>query len=183
MTRARGLLWAVAWALPVVAADQVIKGLVLRAFPAGGSHLLVPGVLELSVSRNHAAAFGLFSTLRHGYLIALVIAVLGIFVVLAWPYLTNRVGVVMAALVLGGALGNLVDRIVRTYVVDYLQLLFQFTIRGRAWMWPVFNLADICVVSGVGLLIILLFRSERRSAPAPADTPVTEPADPSGGNA
>ncbi len=158
--------------MPVVVADQVIKGLVLRAHFADGSHILVPGVLELVLSRNSAAAFGLFGGVPPSVLIGLIIVVLGIFVVLAWPFLGSRVGVVMAALVLGGALGNLTDRILHRYVVDYLQLLIPFHVNGRTWLWPVFNLADICVVLGVGLLVILLFRGERRPSPvsAPADS-------------
>jgi signal peptidase II len=180
MRHARGLGWALLWALPVVVADQVLKGLVTRALTAGESHVLVPGVLRLTYTENPAAAFGLFGNLPPTIFIALILTVLGIFLVLAWPFLHARIGIAVTALVLGGAVGNLVDRITRHYVVDYLQFPFQLHVGGRLLMWPVFNLADICVVIGIGLLILLLFRSERRAEPVPV--PATTPVDPSGGS-
>lgn len=177
MTRARGLMWALCGALPVIAADQVIKGLVSRMYLAGESPILVPGCLTLSYSENPAAAFGLFGNLGSTAIIALIIVVLGVFVALAWPFLHTRAGVLMSALVLGGAVGNLADRIARHYVIDYLLIPIQIKIGQRSLMWPVFNLADVCVVIGVGLLVILLFRGECRPAPA---EPTTQPAPPGG---
>jgi len=133
--------------------------------------VLVPGVLRLTYTENPAAAFGLFGHLPPALFISLIFIVLGVFLLLVWPFLGARAGVASAALVLGGAVGNLVDRLTRQYVIDYLQFPFRLTLGDRTLMWPVFNLADICVVAGIGLLVLLIFRVERRPAPVPAEPP------------
>ncbi len=172
---ARGLLWALLWALPVLTADQAIKGLVARTLSAGESPVLVPGVLRLTYTENPAAAFGLFGHLPPALFISLIFVVVGVFVLLVWPFMSIRAGVMSAALVLGGAAGNLVDRLTRHFVIDYLQFPFKLTLGDRTLMWPVFNLADVCVVVGIGLLVLLIFRVERQSAPAPANPPGGDP--------
>ena len=176
-THAKSLRWALLGALPVVVVDQILKGLVTRFLVVGESHVLVPGCLHLYRSENPAAAFGLFGPLPPPVFAVLILAVLGVFLTLVWPCLRWRVGIVTTALVLGGALGNLADRVTRHYVVDYLLIPVQLRFGGRIYMWPVFNLADICVVIGIGLLVMLLFRREQ-PAPSP-EVPSPQP----GGNA
>ncbi len=74
---------------------------------------------------------------------------------LAWSLAKspNRVERFALAVLLGGALGNLVDRLYRGYVVDYLDLYWQ------GWHWPAFNLADMAICTGVALLLWLTFRT------------------------
>jgi signal peptidase II len=170
MTRARGLGLACLAALPVVAADLAIKGLVVRALAPGGSRVvLLPDLLELIYSENRAAAFGLLRTLPPAAFPVLISIVLVIFLVLAWPFLQRATGVVLTALVLGGAIGNLVDRLRTHYVIDYIYFHV-----GTRFSWPVFNFADTCVVIGIGLLVLLLLRSEHARARAAATTPAPE---------
>jgi signal peptidase II len=99
--------------------------------------------------------------------LTLIALVLVFFLYLIRPYLNLRAGRLAAVLVLGGAVGNLIDRIFRVndsgrhFVVDYLDF----------HVWPVFNLADTCVVIGVALLVLLVLRSERTRSDEPESDP------------
>jgi signal peptidase II len=144
--RDRALFFAVA-AL-VVAADQLTKLLVIRSI-AEGDHVRVLGdVLVLSHVRNSGAAFG---TLRgFGGLLALAaVAGVVIFAVIVWRRPSPILGAA-AGLVAGGAMGNLVDRIVRGTVVDFVDFRF----------WPAFNVADSAIT--VGALLLIVFGLERK---------------------
>lgn len=79
------------------------------------------------------------------------LVVLLIFLALIRPFLATRGGQCAAILVLGGAIGNVIDRINLGFVVDYVDV----------HVWPVFNFADVCVVCGVGILVLLILRAER----------------------
>ena len=118
----------------VVLLDQVSKH-----FLKDANRVLFPGLIRLSGARNTGAAFSLFS--GSAWLIPLLtvsmtLAVL-VYIILARPKGLAGIGL---ALVLGGALGNLIDRLLLGYVIDFIELSF---IR-----FPIFNIADIAVVSG-----------------------------------
>lgn len=154
---ARRLALGIGLVAGVVAIDQGVKGLVVEKLSPVGSHPLVPGLLDLSLRQNSGVAFSLLHSLPPGAMIALVLVVLGVFLALALPYLRTGGGMAATVLILGGALGNLVDRITRKAVVDYLDV----------HVWPVFNLADVAIVVGVGLLIVTLLLADRRPSPVP----------------
>ena len=135
-------------AAAVVAADQVTKLLIVRSIAEGDRVQIVDDVLVLSHVRNSGAAFG---TLRgFGGLLALA-AVCGIavFAVVVWRRPGAAVGVA-AALVAGGAMGNLIDRLARGTVVDFIDFRF----------WPAFNVADSAI--SVGAVLLVLFGFERK---------------------
>ena len=118
----------------IVLLDQISKHLLKNA-----NRVLLPGLLRLSGTRNTGAAFSLFA--GKPWLISLLtvstaLAVL-VYIILARPRGLTGLGL---ALVLGGALGNLIDRLFLGYVIDFIELNF---IR-----FPIFNIADIAVVSG-----------------------------------
>jgi signal peptidase II len=145
--------WLVAAAVSVAAADQGIKALVIRSLPVGGSRPLVPAVLSLTHVQNSGVAFGWLARLP-----SLVTAAIALTLILALLYnrgrwLPTRAAGVGMALVTGGAAGNVLDRVGRGFVVDYLDLHF----------WPVFNLADIAIVLGAGILVIALAGGGQRS--------------------
>ncbi|HEY3377471.1 MAG TPA: signal peptidase II [Armatimonadota bacterium] len=143
--------------LLVAAIDQGVKRLVVEGYPLGESHSLIPGVLDLSYRQNTGAAFSLFHHAPTAALIAVNILVLGFFLALVYPHLRTRSGSAAAVLVLGGALGNLLDRVRWHYVVDYIDFR----------VWPVFNIADMCIVAGVGLLVLVMIRAEWKRPPSP----------------
>ncbi|HEX2051063.1 MAG TPA: signal peptidase II [Actinomycetota bacterium] len=156
MTRAPGLYRILlATAAVVVALDQLTKELALDALAGGRVVDVVEGAVSLRLTFNSGGAFGLFQGHPTVFLVATVVVAVAI---LVWARrVEHRSWAVPLGMVLGGGVGNVVDRVVRDTpgVVDFVDL----------HVWPVFNLADSCIVTGVALLLWL----SARSAPRPAD--------------
>jgi signal peptidase II len=136
----------------LVAADQLVKYLVMTSIPLGGHVPFLPLVLDLTYVQNTGAAFSLFS--GHTWLLTLVSLIMSaaLAVALGKKLFSHPLGQTILALLLGGAVGNLIDRALRGYVVDMFNLLFM--------NFAVFNLADICVVVGgigAGVYYLLFF--------------------------
>ncbi len=150
----RWLLLACVAALAILA-DQVSKAYVVRHLGLHESWAPVSAleqVFRFTHVHNTGAAFGLFP---QGGAVFLVIAVIVSAVILYYYRQVPSGGWLIRlalGLQLGGALGNVIDRVRLGYVVDFLD----------AWRWPVFNVADSCIVIGVGLLMLLMLREERR---------------------
>jgi signal peptidase II len=130
-------------ALLIVLVDQATKWLVETRLKDGKVIELLGGLVRLDYTLNTGAAFGILRT--RGLLFALVAVVVSVGIVVYYRAVASspaaiRVGL---ALVLGGAVGNLIDRVRLGYVVDFVDL---------RW-WPVFNVADSAIVIGVCLLI------------------------------
>jgi signal peptidase II len=128
------------------ALDRVTKALAENLLPDHAVKL-IPKVLDLTYTTNSGGAFGLFGNAPYLFLAATLV-VCGAIVVASFGA-TRPVMAVGMGLVLGGALGNLTDRIVRGSgfdgrVVDFIH------ITG----WPVFNVADSCIVIGAGLILL-----------------------------
>jgi signal peptidase II len=146
--------------MAVAAIDQWVKQLVVRTCIQGAPHPLIPGILDVSYQQNHGVAFSAFPNASVYLLVALNVLVLVAFVMLMLPRLRLRSGRIALALVCGGAIGNIVDRIRLGYVIDYLDFHF----------WPVFNLADASIVIGVGImLIVFLFYNHTSLLSAESD--------------
>ncbi len=145
-------------AAAVVGADQLVKWLV-RGHIALGEHVsLLPGLMDLTYVQNTGAAFSMFSA--HTWLLTVLSAALSVAfaVVLVRRMLPHWTGMLAMALLLGGAVGNLIDRAVLGFVTDMFATTFiQFA---------VFNVADIGVVLGGVLLCIdvLFFSGKERKA-------------------
>lgn len=148
------------WAVLLSGIDQGIKGLVTVALAPDKSRVIIPDVMHLVYRENTGTAFSLLQQLPPYALLAINIVVLALFLYLIRPYLAARMGRVATALVLGGALGNMIDRAARMRVIDYLDIRLTPT-----YHWPVFNLADCAVVTGIGLLAWLFLRSEYARTP------------------
>lgn len=149
------MFWYIA--VGAVVLDQATKALVRASFNPGQSVPVIDGVLHLTYIRNFGAAFGLLPGARPLFVATSVFVLL--FVAIYWRRArpTGWPEVVALALVCGGAVGNLIDRIALGRVTDFVDIaLIDF---------PVFNVADSAIVVGVGILIVwLLF------APDPADS-------------
>jgi signal peptidase II len=154
VSRFSRLLWGIT-AVVVFVADQVTKAMVEGSIPEHTTIPLLPRFFNLVRTNNAGAAFGLFSDspapwktvlliVISGALLALVIAVMWRSQRLRWE---TRVGL---ALILGGALSNLFDRIRLGRVVDFLDVYYQ------SYHWPAFNLADSAIVVGAGFLVFQL---------------------------
>lgn len=156
-SRARILATLFGLAIAVVALDQLTKALVVSKLAEGESRRVIGGVLSWTLQRNPGSAFGLFQ--HFPVLFTVLAAVIAVVIVGMANKVQDRLVAVALGLVLGGALGNLVDRIARPpgvfrgRVIDFIDF----------HVWPVFNIADSAVVIGAILLFIASYRSERRA--------------------
>jgi len=131
----------------IALADQLIKNAV-RSMPQGYAFLRIPGLVEFIHSTNTGAAFSIFSG-NAGYLAvvsAVLLFVLGIFLCRSLS-LTMPAQIAFSCLI-GGGIGNLIDRVIYGSVTDYIRLL---PIR-----FPVFNLADIAITVSVSSLLLMM---------------------------
>ena len=137
-------------ALGIVAADQLTKAMILSRF-APGERLEVTGFLNLVLALNKGAAFSLLAQApgwQTPVLIAIALAASVILSALILRNLHKRLLCTGLALVLGGALGNLIDRLRFGYVVDFIDA------HALGWHWPAFNVADAAITLGAALLIL-----------------------------
>jgi signal peptidase II len=147
------LLWLAA--LVVFVLDRWTKTLVMSSFFPGESRLVIPHLLWWTYVQNTHGAFGLFGN-SPVLLITLAIIVLTIFA-LAFRDAVQRSLLVRIAfgMIVGGAVGNIVDRLQHRWVVDFIDF---------KTIWPnVFNVADASITIGVGLLIVASLRREVRA--------------------
>jgi signal peptidase II len=146
----------------VVALDQLTKWLVVRSLDLHEYRPVVDGLLSLSHVRNRGAAFGILSDADLPYQAVLFsalsfVALLAI-AVYAYRLPTEaRLPRTALTLVLGGAVGNLIDRVRLGYVVDFIHVYW------RQYQWPDFNVADSAISIGVALLILDILRSPART--------------------
>jgi signal peptidase II len=137
----------------VFALDQLTKYVVVQNIPLQGSWSFFPAlakIFQFTFVTNTGAAFGMFPQLGG---IFMVIAVVVIASIVAFYHHLPAYNIwvqVSLGLQLGGALGNLVDRITRGYVVDFVDIGF----------WPIFNVADLSIVLGVTILAYYLWSEE-----------------------
>ncbi|HEY0264952.1 MAG TPA: signal peptidase II [Granulicella sp.] len=147
----------------VILADRLSKLWVNKHIRVGSHIDVIHGVFQISHVMNTGAAFSLFENLpsvavRYG-LIAFSVIAIGIVGTMLW--ITARALTMTStalALILGGALGNLYDRVHLHYVIDFL------AVRIIHYDWPDFNVADSCICIGAALLVLEMFRSSDTSA-------------------
>jgi signal peptidase II len=146
-------------ALAVLALDRSTKWLVAKDIALHDSIQVIPGFFRLTHVQNTGAAFGLFADSPSQWKIAVLVlfSIIALVIVsaLLWrnSHSMNTTGIGLA-LILGGALGNLWDRLVNGRVVDFL--LFYI----GEYQWPAFNAADSAIVVGAGLLVIEILWSK-----------------------
>ena len=151
-------------ALVIFTMDQVTKAMVEASIPLHDARNIVPGLLQLTHVKNRGAAFGIFadspSEGKLTLLVFLSILALGVVMTLLWrnqPH-ARRMGLGLA-MILGGAVGNLFDRLVHGSVVDFVYFHL------GSYFWPAFNVADAAIVVGVGLMLIDSLVGEKQRAP------------------
>ncbi len=139
-------------ALLLVILDQVIKYFVVIQLKPVSAVTAIPHILDLVYVENRGVAFGMFSDLRWLFVVITGVVIVAFTILLIKNAKSSKLFSLSAALIIGGGIGNLVDRIVRGYVIDYLRLSF---------FPPVCNFADYCITAGTVLLVIyLLFYSD-----------------------
>jgi signal peptidase II len=138
-------------AIAALALDQYTKHIVVTGFAPGESRIAIPKLLYWTYVQNTHGAFGLFGS-QAWLLVAMALAVLAVF------WFSFRDAAAQSALVrvafgaiVGGAVGNIIDRFHYGFVVDFIDL---------RW-WPVFNVADSCITVGVAMLVITSMARDR----------------------
>lgn len=143
--------------LGVLLLDILSKRAVMAAFPLHHSRAVIPGFFNLVHIRNRGVAFGILNNVEGFWKdLALVFFPVAAMVVILWillrhPQVSGGMALALGA-ILGGAAGNLLDRLLLNGVVDFLDFYW-----GR-WHWPAFNIADLAVSLGVGFLIFRFWR-------------------------
>jgi signal peptidase II len=149
----------------VVALDQFSKWLVVRAFPYGSERTVIPGLLRLVHTRNRGIAFGMLDSAGSAVQVGVLVVVVAVVSFLVFQLRRGGQGGLAGlglVLVLGGALGNLVDRVVRGEVVDFIDAYLRWG--GAEHHWPSFNLADSAISVGATLVIVAELMRGRRDA-------------------
>ncbi len=138
--------------------DQVTKTLIDRSVALFSTKTILPGFFNLVHVRNRGAIFGFLAHMDNSFIyILLTLASLTALVLVVYYFFktpaTEKLLLTALSLILGGALGNLVDRVFRGYVIDFLDFYV------KNWHWPSFNVADSCISVGAFVLIsVLIFR-------------------------
>lgn len=144
----------------LVGLDQVTKSYILQAFQQGDIPVAVNDFFNVVLAWNKGVSFGFLSTneAMMPYVLAgfsIIVSILLFVWLIRESILTIRIGLVF---IIAGGLGNAYDRLVYGAVVDFIQVHYQ------DWYFPAFNVADICINIGVGLVLVdLLFFSDQRS--------------------
>ena len=133
----------------LVAIDQLTKWLAVVNLSESAAKVFVPGIIEFTYHENPGAAWGILQNHRWVFMLTSTIAIIGIMVYLA----KNRknlhfLSVVAFTLIVSGGVGNMIDRVLIGYVVDFINFLFID--------FPVFNFADMCVTVGAAVMIAWL---------------------------
>ena len=140
----------------VIAIDVYTKHLIQQAFQYG-EHLHITSFFDLVRFHNEGAAFSFLASQggwQHFFFTGIAIVASAVIVYLLHKNAEQKLFCFALALVLGGALGNLYDRLTLGYVVDFL--LFHY--HGYDYYWPAFNVADSAITGGVALLLIDSFK-------------------------
>lgn len=138
-----------------VVADQATKAIALATLEDGRTHPVIDGVLHWTLQRNPGAAFGIFQ--RAPVVFTILAMGIATAILVSVPRVRDTLNGLALGLVLGGATGNLADRLFRPpgpfrgRVIDFIDFR----------VWPTFNIADVAVVVGAGLLAIASFRADR----------------------
>ncbi len=136
----------------VAVIDQIIKYFVVSYLPSAGTTEFIPYILDLTYVENRGVAFGMFKDMRWIFVVFVLIIICVLLYIIIFKKINSKLFYVSSALIIGGGIGNLIDRIFYGYVIDYLQLSF---------FSPVCNFADYCITIGTVLMVVfLLFFSD-----------------------
>lgn len=160
----------------VIVADQITKFVILRSLPFGASRPVLGPLLSLTHTRNTGGAFSLFQANNEIFIVVASLATVALLVAYHRYHRDHLPVAAALALALGGAIGNLIDRIRYGYVVDFFDI----------HIWPIFNIADSAITVAI---VVLLWRFLLAKEPGPATEPnrgrsaASGSAPPSGGDA
>lgn len=147
------------WSLLVVVLDQLTKYLIVSTIPVNSIGYRVAPFFDIIHVHNEGAAFSFLASSggwqRYFFMLIAVAISIALFIALLRTRKEKKWTCLAISLVIGGAIGNLIDRVCLSYVVDFL--LFYIKTDSFSYYYPAFNVADIAVCCGAGLLIIIGF--------------------------
>lgn len=139
----------------VLVADQATKALAVHYLLGSAPVVIVPGFFDLALVYNAGAAFGFLNDAAgwQNVFFIVVAALVSIFLIVSLYRLnpSDLQTAIAFALILGGAVGNVIDRVQQGYVVDFIHWFYQ------DWHWPSFNIADSAITIGAVLLVLDVF--------------------------
>ena len=142
-------------ALVIIALDQVTKMLVVKNMTLGESIPIIDNFLSITSHRNPGAAWGILAgQMWFFYIVTIVVVIALIYYMQKMAKSHVLIGLALAFM-LGGAIGNFIDRVFRQEVVDFVDTII------FGYDFPIFNVADSALTIGVGLLIIFMFFEEK----------------------
>lgn len=161
----------------LVATDQITKFAVAAWIPLGEGVMVIDGFLTITHVRNPGAAFGILSQSPFPYtkLALIMVTTLTLIVMVSMlmrTELKSRLFIAGLVLVISGALGNLLDRVFREGVVDFIEVYY------ATYHWPSFNVADSVISLGVGLLILDMVLGPGKASPGQRQTGEEHASDP-----
>lgn len=157
-------IWLILISGILVAMDQLVKIYVHTHFHLGESVIVIPNFFNLTYVRNFGAAFGFLAdshpSFRELFFLSMPpVALVIILGILRGVKDDDTKQILALSSIFGGAIGNYIDRIRFRYVIDFLD----FHLYNR-WSWPAFNIADMAIVGGVAMLLILMFLNREEEA-------------------
>lgn len=152
----KNILWLFLSIL-IIAADQLSKFFIVSNFQLGDSIKIIDGFLYITHTRNTGAAWGIFG--EHTEYLAIFSVVATIALIILLLYIKRAFGAFSLALIIGGAVGNAIDRIRLGWVVDFIDAYI------FGYDFPAFNVADSAITAGVFLLIIYMLFVHREMSP------------------
>jgi signal peptidase II len=134
--------------------DQISKQLILKTFRPGEILPVIPGLFNLTLTFNPGAAFGLWGNLPSGWReialgVSIALALVAVVIFLLHPNCQSKLARVSLSAVLGGAIGNIIDRFTYGSVVDFLDFYL------GDYHWPAFNVADSAIFLGIMVVVFL----------------------------
>lgn len=136
--------------------DQISKLMVIKLININHSVTVIKNFFYLTYTKNIGAAFSILNGQRIFLIVVAILIIVLLFYYLRKNKIEGKIKKVAFSLVIGGSFGNLFDRIVRGFVVDF------FDVKIFGYNFPIFNIADTFIVIGVFLLIIMMSRKEDR---------------------
>lgn len=140
-------------AVTIIIFDQIMKYVFCNAINMGESIIIIPNFFSFTLVKNTGVAFSLFSGSQIPIILLAIMIIIGLFKWIQKQELTIW-KVIAFGILYGGIFGNLIDRIFRAGVIDYLD----FTIFG--YSFAIFNFADICVVCGAILMMAIFWKED-----------------------
>ena len=141
----------------VLVADQITKLIVIRTIGSSEIEIIIPGMLKFVNWHNSGAAWSMFQDSSLPLAALSVVALIALIKYRHHFETHTPTGKIAVGLLIGGIVGNLIDRISYNYVIDFI---YVYVIRsnGKELPWPAFNIADMGICIGVGMLFLLAWR-------------------------